>query len=154
MLILLIYMFNFAHMISFQISKFFSENFLQNTRVAIKKHPNLDNDELKEIEEKVLSAADNANALEDKIFAHLKEMCFAELAYLQRTARAIACLDAILSFANVNASVSLSKQINLFGKKNETIELKFLTKTFENNNTTLKVKLTLYGTSEKQFVEV
>ena len=53
-----------------------------------------------------------------------------------------------------NTTKTLSKQINLFGKKNETIELKFLTKTFENNNTTLKVKLTLYGTSEKQFVEV
>ena len=50
MLILLIYMFNIEHMISFQISNFFSENFLQITRVAIKKHPNLDNDELKEID--------------------------------------------------------------------------------------------------------
>ena len=39
MLILLIYMFNIEHMISFQISNFFSENFLQNTRVTIKTHP-------------------------------------------------------------------------------------------------------------------
>lgn len=68
-------------------------------------------DELKEIEEKVLSAADNANALEDKIFAHLKEMCFAELACLQRTARAIACLDAILSFANVSVSNRYNKPV-------------------------------------------
>ena len=40
MLILLIYMFNIEHMISFQISNFFSENFLQITRVTIKTHPN------------------------------------------------------------------------------------------------------------------
>ncbi|MBR2334558.1 MAG: hypothetical protein IKA59_04370 [Clostridia bacterium] len=38
-------------------------------------------------------------------------MCFAELAYLQRTARAIACLDAILSFANVSVSNRYNKPV-------------------------------------------
>ena len=61
-------------------------------------------DELKQIEEKVLSAESNATALEEKIFAELKEMLFSELQNLQRTARAIACLDAILSFAVVSVS--------------------------------------------------
>jgi DNA mismatch repair protein MutS len=59
-------------------------------------------DELKQIEEKVLSAESNAIALEEKIFAELKEMFGGELHSIQRTARAMACLDAILSFAVVS----------------------------------------------------
>ncbi len=68
-------------------------------------------DELKQIEEKVLSAEGNANALEEKIFAELKEMLYHELVSLQHTARALACIDALLSFAIVSASQRYVKPI-------------------------------------------
>ena len=68
-------------------------------------------DELKEIEEKVLSASENATAIENKIFANLKEICFAELSKLQSTARALANIDAILSFANVSVSNRYTKPV-------------------------------------------
>ena len=79
-------------------------------------------DELKEIEEKVLSAEANATALENKIFANLKEICFAELAQLQSTARAIAYLDAILSFAVVSVSNRYTKPV--IGAKTKSVRIK------------------------------
>ena len=78
-------------------------------------------DELKQIEDKVLSAESNATALEEKIFAELKEMLFIELQNLQRTARAIACLDAILSFAVVSVSQRFVKPE--IGKKTKTVKI-------------------------------
>ena len=78
-------------------------------------------DELKQIEEKVLSAESNATALEEKIFAELKEMLFSELQNLQRTARAIACLDAILSFAVVSVSQRFVKPE--IGKKTKAVKI-------------------------------
>ena len=79
-------------------------------------------DELKEIEEKVLSAEENATALENKIFANLKEICFAELLALQNTARAIGYLDAILSFASVSVSNRYTKPI--INEKTKSIRIK------------------------------
>ena len=58
-------------------------------------------DELKQIEDKVLSAESNALILEDKIFFELKQMCFENLSALQSTAQALCALDALLSFATV-----------------------------------------------------
>ena len=78
-------------------------------------------DELKQIEDKVLSAESNATALEEKIFAELKEMLFSELQNLQRTARAIACLDAILSFAVVSVSQRFVKPE--IGKKTKAVKI-------------------------------
>lgn len=60
-------------------------------------------EELKQIEERILSAESNASSLEDKIFSELKELLYNKLANLQKTAAALACLDAILSFASVSA---------------------------------------------------
>lgn len=68
-------------------------------------------DELKQIEEKVLSAESNAIALEEKIFVELKEMYGAELHSIQRTARAMACLDAILSFAVISVAQRYEKPV-------------------------------------------
>jgi DNA mismatch repair protein MutS len=53
----------------------------------------------------------NAITLEEKIFAELKEMFGGELHSIQRTARAMACLDAILSFAVVSASQRFEKPV-------------------------------------------
>ncbi len=72
-------------------------------------------EELKDIEEKVLSAESNATALEEKIFAELKEMLYHELVNLQHTARALACIDALLSFATVSVSQRYVKPV--IGKK-------------------------------------
>jgi DNA mismatch repair protein MutS len=60
-------------------------------------------EELKQIEEKILYAESNALSLEEKLFAELKELLYKRLDILQATAGAIACLDALLSFATVSA---------------------------------------------------
>ncbi len=61
-------------------------------------------DELKQLEEKILSAESNASALEDKIFAELKNLCFENLAKLQSDAQALSTLDCLLSLANVSVA--------------------------------------------------
>ena len=68
-------------------------------------------DELKEIEIKVLSAEENATAIENRIFANLKEICMEELYKLQTTARALAYIDVILSLAVVSVSNRYIKPI-------------------------------------------
>lgn len=61
-------------------------------------------DELKQLEEKILSAESNAFALEDKIFAELKSMCCDNLAKLQSNAQALSALDCLVSLANVSVA--------------------------------------------------
>ena len=56
-------------------------------------------DELKEIETRILTAHEEATALENRIFDELKSMTLAKLAELQKTARAVAALDVLQSFA-------------------------------------------------------
>lgn len=58
-------------------------------------------DELKEIETRILTAHEEATALENRIFDELKSMTLAKLAELQKTARAVAALDVLQSFAAV-----------------------------------------------------
>ncbi|MBO7151663.1 MAG: DNA mismatch repair protein MutS [Clostridia bacterium] len=79
-------------------------------------------DELKEIEVRVLSAEEKVTALENKIFANLKEICFAELVALQNTAKAIGYLDAILSFASVAVSNRYTKPV--INAKTKSIRIK------------------------------
>lgn len=67
--------------------------------------------ELKEIEEKILSAESNANALEEKIFAELKALCTEHLAEMQKTAYALGTLDALLSFASVSLANNYTKPV-------------------------------------------
>ncbi len=61
-------------------------------------------DELKQLEDKILSAESNATALEDKIFAELKTLCYENLAKLQADAQALSALDCLVSLANVSVA--------------------------------------------------
>lgn len=61
-------------------------------------------DELKQLEEKILSSEANALALEDRIFGELKQACVDSLAKLQSDAQALSMLDCLLSFANVSVA--------------------------------------------------
>lgn len=61
-------------------------------------------DELKQTEEKILSAEANSVSLEESIFAMLKQECMNALRQLQSTAQALSALDAILSLAAVSAA--------------------------------------------------
>ena len=60
--------------------------------------------ELKQIEEKILTAEATASALEEKIFTELKTLCYDNLAKLQSNANALSALDCLLSFANVSVA--------------------------------------------------
>ncbi len=60
--------------------------------------------ELKQLEEKILSAEANVQMLEDKIFQELKGLCIENFASLQKDAQALSNLDCILSFANVSST--------------------------------------------------
>lgn len=60
--------------------------------------------ELKQLEEKILSAEANVQMLEDKIFQELKALCIENFASLQKNAQALSMLDCLLSFANVSAT--------------------------------------------------
>ncbi len=58
-------------------------------------------DELKQLETKILTAEEEAVALENRIFTELKQMLIDKLSELQSTARAIGVLDVLVSFATV-----------------------------------------------------
>lgn len=60
--------------------------------------------ELKQLEEKILSAEANVQMLEDKIFTELKTLCIENFAALQLNAQALSTLDCLLSFANVSVA--------------------------------------------------
>lgn len=59
-------------------------------------------EELKQLENKILSSEANAQALEDKIFDELKGMCIENLSKLQSNAQALGTLDCLVSLANVS----------------------------------------------------
>ncbi len=58
-------------------------------------------EELKELEQKILGAEENALRLETRLFAEIRARLKAELGRLQKTAQALKILDALLSFARV-----------------------------------------------------
>ena len=86
--------------------------------------------ELKEIEDKILSADENAMKIELSIFEELKSMLYKVLNELQTTARAIGILDSILSLSQVAASNKYSrpimnkkiKGINIVGGRHPVVE--------------------------------
>ncbi len=78
--------------------------------------------ELKEIEDKILSADDNAIRIEEEIFSKLKDMLFNVIDSLQTTARAIGILDSILSLATVASQNNYSRPI--MNKKIKGINIK------------------------------
>jgi len=87
-------------------------------------------DELKQLEDKVLSADANAAALEEQIFINLKDLCIENLTALQNNAQALCTLDAILSFAIVSVNNkyvkpvinSKVKQINIVEGRHPVVE--------------------------------
>lgn len=79
-------------------------------------------DELKELETRILTAGDEAAALENKIVEELKAMTLAKLVELQRTARALAALDVLQSFAAVAVRGNYVRPV--IGKKVKTIDIK------------------------------
>ena len=58
--------------------------------------------ELKELEEKILSAGEKATAIETELFEDMRQKVVCELHRIQRTASAIARLDVFCSFARVS----------------------------------------------------
>ena len=68
-------------------------------------------EELKNIEEQILSAESNANALEERIFAELKALCTDHLSEMQKTAYSLGTLDALLSFASVSLANNYKKPV-------------------------------------------
>lgn len=60
--------------------------------------------ELKELENKILTASERSKALESALFDELRKMITAQLLRVQTTASNIAKLDVICSFANVSAA--------------------------------------------------
>lgn len=66
-------------------------------------------DELKEIEEKILSSEDMALRLEAEIYTHIKELLAANINNLKTLSAAIARLDVLISFAQVAKSNRYSR---------------------------------------------
>ena len=58
-------------------------------------------EELKELEEKILNSEENALKLEAELYAGIKDILVDNIKKLQRTAKSLACLDTIVSFAEV-----------------------------------------------------
>lgn len=77
--------------------------------------------ELKQLEERILSAEATASALEEKIFTELKTLCYDNLAKLQSNASALSALDCLLSFANVSVANDYVKP--LINKKVKCIDI-------------------------------
>jgi len=77
--------------------------------------------ELKELEEKILSAEANVQMLEDKIFGELKSLCIENFAKLQSNATALSTLDCLLSLANVSVANKYVKP--LINKKVKSINI-------------------------------
>ena len=79
-------------------------------------------EELKEIETRILTAHEEAAALENRLFDELRSKTFQELASLQKTARAIAALDVLCSFAAVAVRSGYVKPV--IGAKVKAIDIK------------------------------
>ena len=58
-------------------------------------------DELKTLEEEILTSSEKAKQLEHAIFSKIKQILTDNIKRLQKTSRAIACLDVLTSFAQV-----------------------------------------------------
>lgn len=79
-------------------------------------------EELKEIETRILSAGEEAEALENRIFEELKQTVLAEIGALQKTARALAALDVLQSFAAVAVRNGYVRPV--IGKKVKAINIR------------------------------
>ncbi|MEG1705130.1 MAG: DNA mismatch repair protein MutS [Clostridia bacterium] len=85
--------------------------------------------ELKEIEEKILNASDSLNDLEYRIFCVIREKVGDEIKRVQTTAKLVATLDSLISFAivanqnnYVKPKITLDKTINIIDGRHAVVE--------------------------------
>ncbi|MEG1711011.1 MAG: DNA mismatch repair protein MutS, partial [Clostridia bacterium] len=79
-------------------------------------------EQLKTLEEKLLTAEDNYSALERKLYNELRELVLPFIPTLQKISNAIAKLDALLSLSKVSVNNGYSKP--LINQKDETLTIK------------------------------
>ena len=77
--------------------------------------------ELKEIEDKILNAETMKEELEKKLFNEVREILLSEIDKLKTTAKAVAQLDVLLSFATISMENNYCRPI--INKKNKNIEI-------------------------------
>lgn len=101
--------------------------------------------ELKEFEEKVLGAEEKIVTLEQKIFADIREKVVAEMERIQRTAKSMALLDVLGSFASValenrycKPTVNSSENIVIEGGRHPVVEQMSFSSHFVPNDTKLE----------------
>lgn len=99
-------------------------------------------EELKNVEEKILNAADRKQELEVELFNKIREVLLGEVANLQKVSKAIGMLDAIVSFATVAVEQNYVKPIitknntklEIIGGRHPVVE-KILKRDFVSNDT-------------------
>ena len=87
-------------------------------------------DELKKLEEKILTGEENALKIEAEIFAQIKEKLTDNIKKLQKTAKSIACLDTLASLAEVARSAGYCRpeiadgdsRLNIVGGRHPVVE--------------------------------
>ena len=73
--------------------------------------------ELKELENRILGASDRSVQLEGKLFEEIRKKVAAEMGRVQNTARAVAMLDVLVSFAKVSVERDYVRpEVNLSGR--------------------------------------
>ncbi len=100
--------------------------------------------ELKEMEHAILSAQDRITALEFELFCALREAAAAQVEAVQRSARAVAALDTLVSFAAVAADnqycmpqVDLSGRLDITEGRHPVVERMLKTSLFVPNDTAM-----------------
>jgi len=100
--------------------------------------------ELKELESTILTAKDRITALEYELFSAVRDYLASQSARVQRTARAIACLDVITNFAELavrhhycKPEVDLSGEIVIRDGRHPVVEQVLKDSLFVPNDTTL-----------------
>lgn len=66
-------------------------------------------EELKKVEEEILTADESIKRIETEIFTKIKTVLSENIKRIQRTARAVACLDVLVSFAKVSRKYNYCK---------------------------------------------
>ncbi|MGN0961465.1 MAG: DNA mismatch repair protein MutS, partial [Christensenellales bacterium] len=102
-------------------------------------------DELKVIEEKIVNADGNKDILEKKLFADIREKLLTRIEDIKLTAKAVAELDVLLSFANVALENNYCKPlvsknyncIEIIGGRHPVVELINKSEEFISNDTIL-----------------
>ena len=101
-------------------------------------------EELKELEEKILTAGDRAKELEMKIFTDLRASIREDIFRIQRTASVIACLDVMISFSKVAFENNYNRpllnkegRLEIYDGRHPVVEKSLKGEEFISNNTFL-----------------